>query len=512
MRKWYGGFLAAMSIEWKLIRRVLMSLTVLLVVVMTGAKPAAASGTETQLFLLNIDDGRQTVKIPVFEFKDASGVRIGFRVNQTEAKVSHGATGARIKVTRKSSYFKQNYSKVSVKKSLKLAPSKLVTVKVTAKNGSVYQAPLTVTAPKAPSIKSIKFNPSTVNIPGEILKTTIQVDTEESLTCTVKIKNSGKKLVYSGTVSAANANEFIFYWDGTASSDNKAGYSAGSGVSSGTYKLTASLTYQDGTKKRTVKKTKSFTVKRSSVATATAQTGTLDAETYKSSSWPWKVILTGSSRGDYLAEVICRQILTPTMTECERARAIYTYVSTHYHRWKNASESNATSEKIDTTSPQTKAAIKTYKKTTKAMTAAGRAVIDKTDAVFPQGFSNSRFTQIYIILSKQMGDCYYAAIGMETLLRHAGIEADILHNTFTNNYRHFWSAVRIDGNWYIADAGMEGRRYDEGAPFVASHFLRGKSTMTKIDDHILHSTIDPDPSKGYVALYAKISYKDYPGR
>ena len=207
--------------------------------------------------------------------------------------------------------------------------------------------------------------------------------------------------------------------------------------------------------------------------------------------------------------LICQKILNPNMTEYQRAKAIHKYCVLNFYRtpMNTLSAAKSISDKLDYTSEEAQARIKKYGKKVDKMIASGKAVVNNTD----NRELGSRLNRMITAMGKQTGDCLNMAYYMEALMRHAGLECDILYNDlpYGHELKHFWNTVKVDGVVYMCDARIENARLD-GNNVTFSHFLRGKNTMSKInaDDDLRYGTIC---STGhYRETYKTVSNTDYP--
>ena len=475
----------------------------LLLVIMAlgfGRTHAYAKETRQDLFTLYIKDAAQTKKLLVSEVDKDGAIRIETEAGETPLSLAANTTTAKVKVKEKTEYFLNNYAKVSVKKKVSLSDSatstRTINLKVKKKDGTVYKTTLTLAVPVKPSFESFELNAISLVFPGDTLSATVGVNCTQTLSSVFKISNSAGKTVYTAKVKTLPGEKMYFYWDGTAGTGNKAGLKAGETVPEGQYKLKVTVKYKLDGKSASVSKSKKFEVKA-------AQQGTESAAGYARNPWPWKVIVTGNKRADYLAEVVCRQILTPSMNEYTRCKSIYAWCVTHFTRESSSNKASTATYKIDVKSATAKEEMETYEKTVKAMVKAGTAIVNNQDSMSGGEANSGWYNKRVQGLTKQIGDCTTMAAMFECLCRHAGMECDIIENSLPDEdpEHHYWCVTKVDGKWYYNDPRMENARWSGSLQYT--HLLRGKVSLAK--EEARYGMI----KSKYKALYDQCEKKDY---
>ncbi len=471
----------------------------------TSTAETKAEAAGTRLFTVQISDGYTKTLVPVYETVSASGTA-SLKADIDALTVNPASKKVTAKIVKRSSHYKANYTSVSVTKKAALASasaSKKLTVKAVSASGTAYKCRITVTRPAEPAIASVTPKSKSVTL-GSRLSFTVKTTTKVPVKLVMKVTNGSATVLKKTAGSSTNENQkFIWYWDGK----NK----SGEYVQAGTYKVTAYLSYQNGKKTKTVKKSTKVTVTEKTTNTAD-NTAAADG-TKSSKTWDWKVMVTGDSTVDYLAEYICQQVLTPGMTEVQRAKALYTYSSTNWtslrtNTWNSAVKAGAKA-KIDISSSAAKKRIKAYKQQVDQMIAAGTAEVNTSGSV-TFAANNTKTAMVM-----RTGDCLNMARMYQVLCRHAGLDSDILQNGLAGSdpLHHFWNVVKIGSSWYECDPRMAFLR-KEG--FV--HFLRGTKFMESInlkegngtDDVRRYGSISSKAA--YQAVYKKVSKADCPGR
>lgn len=389
----------------------------------------------------------------------------------------------------------------------------------------------------APTIKNVTLDKTTFQPGNGVLRVQVDAECQESVKCKVRVLNAAGKTVYLNIAGTGKGPTFVGYWDGKASAGNKAGLTGGTYVSAGTYKVRAVLYYKlDGKIKFVQKELTVQTSEPKTVSTAaktvsaaakttekTAAKTTTKVKTVRepytppvkvsskilptvgAKSWDWVVQVTGNKQVDYLAELICQEILKPGMSEYMRCRRIYAWCVMHFTREGGKISASKTKYKFDLKSAEAKKAISAYKKQVKAMIKEKTAVVNTSDSQTPNGVYPGWFNKRLQGLGKQVGNCTEAAAMFECLCRHAGLECDIIENSLASSHplHHFWNVTRIDGKWYYNDARMENARL-YGRTYVRySMFLRGKVSLAQKE-----SRYGMIKSK-YKKLYIKCEPEDY---
>ncbi len=473
----------------------------------TGSTANQTAQTQTtagkRLFTVKLNDGYQTVRIPIYETADSTGRKI--LTAETSVWITNPAAGSvTAKIQSRTKYYRRNYTKVSVTKkgSLPAAGSiKNLKIKITASDGTKRTCRLQILRPAKPKVSKITPAAKTLTT-GNRVKFTIRTATKVPVTLSVRIAGSSGdtgEILRQEVGSSTNENQkFIWYWDGRNQSSEEA--------EPGTYKVTAVLSYTYGKKTKTAKKSTTITVEKAADS-GDSQSGSEGSSVF-SKNWDWQMMVTGDATVDYLAEYICQKVLNPGMSEIERAKALYGYCTVHCtpirkNTWSGAKAAGAKA-KINVTSAAAKKRIKAYRQEVEQWIASGKAVVNTSGSV---GFSPNR-TKTAMAL--ETGDCLNMARMYQVLCRHAGIDANILYNP---NYPHFWNTVQIAGVWYECDPRM-GYLRKEG--YV--HFLRGTEFMESVnikegnnaDDVRRYGTISS--GEKYQAAYKLVSKTDCPGR
>ena len=496
----------------------------LLMAVLLLPQRASYAATQQLLFNLLVKDGVTSKTVPVYEYTNGTSVKVKAAEGYRTLSFARSAAKARFYVRNKTAYFKNNYKSIKLMKKVTLTDKKTIKLYVTNNSGKKKTLKLTLTRPSAPKFTSLKLSRKSITTGSHVQTAAIKVNTKDGVTCTVKIFNSKSKLAAKTVLSGNTGDTYTYTWDGKAGSGNKLGLSAGSYVPAGKYKMTVYLRYKNGTKDKIIKKSVSFTVKAGSAASGTtaaaSAAGTTAASTVSNpvtsvvggKAWPWKVILIGDKRADYLAEYICQQVLTEKMTEVQRAKTLYGWCASHFTRKSGVNSMKAAAslpEKISITSAAAKAAINAYETQTKQMIKNGTAVVGGSDICN----SSSRISCIINVMNKQVGDCFNMAYMYEALCRHAGLNCDLLQNTLpVGGYpqKHCWNAVQVNGVWYECDARISNAR--GGKDY--SHCLRGKDYMEHANpgNGANDARVYDNIHKKHLELYAKVSNADCPGR
>ena len=369
--------------------------------------------------------------------------------------------------------------------------------------GLAFMLLFAMAACAAPVIKGITVDKTSFKPGSGTLRIQVDAECPENVKCQIKILNSSGKTVFTNVVGTGKGPSFVTYWDGKASSGNRAGLTAGTYVPKATYRVRAVLYYDENGASKYVKSQVKVKVKKAAAAAAAV---TADADEKKSGetqeettyvppakvsskttpvlgtkSWDWVVQVTGNKKVDYLAELICQEILKPGMTEYKRCKKIYAWCVMHFTREGGKISASKTKYKFDLKSATAKAAINAYKKQVKAMIKEGTALVNTSDSQTPNGVYTGWFNKRLQGLGKQVGNCTEAAAMFECLCRHAGLECDIIENSLpsSNPLHHFWNVTRIDGKWYYNDARMENARLYGRTKVRYTMFLRGKVSLAK---------------------------------
>ncbi len=448
-----------------------------LMVCMTLSAGVTVHAADTLLFNVLLNDGYSVKTIPVYQEADG---KIKAQKEYRTVYVNRASTAVTFKIKGKTAYFKSNFKKITVPKSVAVGTDVKAKFRVSDPQGNKKTFKIKIKKPAKPKIDSVVLGKTTYTPGTGNLNITVNTTVQEEVTCLYKVYNSKGKLVFSYTIGTGTGPVFKSYWDGTAKDGNKAGIKAGAYAPAGKYKIKVYLAYKNGNATKKVKKTETVTLKEAQVQAAAPAEVPVFTKT-----WDWTVILTGNKKADYLAEVICQEILKPGMTEYKRAKAIYKWCAQHFQRTGRGSGITVsnTAYKIDISSAEAKKAIKAYRKKTKAMIAAGTAVVNNKNAQAPEGGGTSWYNKRIQGMGKQVGDCTQAAAMFECLCRHAGLECDIIENSLplTNQLHHVWNVVKVDGVWYYSDSRLENSiNATNGTKKVKYRFfLKGKKVMAK---------------------------------
>jgi len=357
----------------------------------------------------------------------------------------------------------------------------------------------------APTISKVTLDKASFRPGSGVLRIQADAQCPESVKCKVRVLDSAGKTVFLNTAGSGTGPTFVTYWDGKASANNKAGLQSGAFAAAGTYKVRVVLYYRENGKLKHVKSETGVKVKAPKVAAVTAKSADSDdaaaekaeaaEETYVepakvsskilptvgAKSWDWVVQVTGNKKVDYLAELICQEILKPGMGEYMRCRRIYAWCVMHFTREGGKISASKTKYKFDLTSAEAKKAINAYKKQVRAMIREKTAVVNTSDSQTPNGVYGGWFNKRLQGLGKQVGNCTEAAAMFECLCRHAGLECDIIENSLPSSHplHHFWNVTRINGKWYYNDARMENARLYGRTTVRYTMFLRGKVSLAK---------------------------------
>ena len=451
------------------------------------------------LFNVVIRDSTAKYVVPIYEYNNGS-VKVGPAEEKSTVVTDRTSSSAKVKIRKKSDYYKTNYTSVSYPKTLQLTASQTVKIKVYNTAGKKKSFKLTVRRPSEPKLTSLTLSSTTTFVlRSGSLSVSMEGQIEQDVTGLIKVYNSNNKLVYKSRSVKGSSAPIVCYWDGCASADNTAGLQKGSYVPAGTYKVKAILKYNYGGANKSVSKTVSFRVEDPQV---NSKGETVSSVPEFKKVWPWVVTVTGYRKVDYLAELVCQQILKPKMTEYQRCRAIYKWCELHFTREGGNRWPSNTAWKYDITSKEATAAIDAYRKTVRKMIKKGTAVINKVDHSAPNGGGTSWKNKRLRCLGKQIGNCTDSAAMFECLCRHAGLECDIIETSYTGSLHHVWNVVKVDGKWFHCDSEVESLRlYGRTNPRFTL-FLRGKTLGAKEKRYASIVKKDKD-------LYKLIAAKDY---
>lgn len=454
------------------------------------------------LFNIVIKDGVSKHTVPVYEFNNTS-IQVGPAADKATVVTDRSSTAAKVLIRKKSEYYKANYIKMSYKKSLTLTDSQ--EVKFTVKNlaGKNKSFRLTVRRPSEPKLTTITLSSTTTfMLRSGSLSVSLDGAIEQEVTGLIKIYNSKNKLVYKSKSVKGSSGPIVCYWDGCASNDNTAGLKKGDYVPAGTYTIKAYLKYTYGGVKKTATKTVSFLVEDPQTDSDGQKTSSVPEFT---KTWPWVVTVTGNRKVDYLAELICQQILKPRMSEFQRCKAIYKWCELHFTREGGNRWPETTKWKYDISSKDADEAIRLYRKKVLKMIRKGTAVVNTVDHSAPNGGGTTWMNKRLRGLGKQIGNCTDSAAMFECLCRHAGLECDIIETSYTGSLHHVWNVVKVDGKWFHCDSEVEHLRLYGRTAARYTLFLRGKVLAKK--EHRYGKIVKKD--KDLYKLIADLDYKSY---
>ena len=477
------------------------------------------AATAKRLFSLVVNDGFVEQTIPVYRYTSGNSSYVAAKKSLRTFYVYAGSKSVSVKITGKTALYKKLYKSLTYKKKAALSATTSLNYTVKSRNGKKETFQLKLLRPSMPKVTSLSVSPnsSTGFTPGNYNRMSVKLKTSAKVAVKTyfKITNSNGKLVYTKVLGTKKSASFTDYWDGRPSAKNAAGLSASDYVPAGRYTLTAWLQYQVGGRNKYIKKSVPVTVKgQSSSENGGDKKDEKPANSsFQAKNWNWTVQLSGDDTLDYLAEVVCQQVLTNSMSEVERAKALYTWYGKNivYKRGSAPSSKDGQKSYMDVTSESAKAAIAAYGKQADAMIAQGRAVVNVKDNLYPtKGYSVSRKISVSTWnLVKRYGDCIVMAGTYETLLRHAGISADLILNTLKSGEspgRHCWNIVKIGGKYYYADANQITNSYETSGHLGYTFFLGGTDTFYQ---YKLYSTVQTNVT---LVKPSQVSKKDCPGK
>ena len=453
----------------------LLAFLVLTVVWSFGAKAAT---TARGLYTLVLSDGYTSQKVPVYEYKTGNTITIAPGKNARTIYVNRASKKITVRLSSTTDYFKENYKSVGYSKSIKISSKKNTTIKAVAKSGKKYSAKILLTKIKQPAIASLKLDRTSMTEGTNKVTFTAKTRTYEPTLCSVTITNSAGKAVYKADLGNSKSTSFSGTWDG------KANQGSNSYVPAGKYKIRVTLRYLYGNKYKFKGKSKTVTVsapaepKTTTAAAPAAASSVTSKVSSFTKTWPWKITLTGDDTTDYLAEYVCQKVLTPGMTEIQRARALYLWASGTFTRTYDAPSNHKEIIPVSTTAAKNEIAI--YGRQADALIAAGKAVINNANTLSTnaaRGHSN-RFKYSIQGISKQVGSCAHFAFMYEVLCRHAGLTADMLENNQPEEsgyVHHYWNAVKIGNYYYWCDGRIEKPCNNNKGGTI--FFLRGKDFL-----------------------------------
>lgn len=260
----------------------------------------------------------------------------------------------------------------------------------------------------------------------------------------LRILNSGGQYVFKKTYAVSGTGFLRYKWNGKASKGNEAGVKAGSYVKSGTYRAEVSLLYREneGTPSyQPLVKTKSFKVSKK------ASKGTKGLA--KANEIPH---LTGYKNIDYIAEKMVKSAgVLPTMTEDQKVKRIYHYMTTHF---KHVHYSSKEKYKIYYSVKKHKKEISAYRK--KSTSAASRG-----ELVY-----NYAYPGIQWNMQRRIGVCNDHAAIFALLCNHVGVDAGTCSGYYKNRdgslAGHTWNYAVVNGKKWYYDIDVEIQNYGKG--------------------------------------------------
>ena len=503
----------------------LLAFLVLTVVWSFGAKAAT---TARGLYTLILSDGYTSQKVPVYEYKTGNTITIAPGKNARTIYVNRASKKITVKLSSTTAYFKENYKAAGYSKSIKISSKKNTTIKAVAKSGKKYSAKILLTKIKQPAIASLSLNRTAMTEGSNTVTFTAKTRTYEQTLCSVTITDSSGKAVYKADLGNSKSTSYSGTWDG------KANQGSTSYVPAGKYKIKVTLRYLYGNEYKFKSKSKTVTVSapaapKTTTAAAPAAPKTTTAAapaaaasvTSKVSSftktWPWKITLTGDDTTDYLAEYVCQKVLTPGMTEIQRARALYLWASGTFTRTYDEPSNHKEIIPVSTTAAKNEIAV--YGKQADTLIASGKAVINNANTLSTnaaKGHTN-RFKYAIQGISKQVGSCAHFAFMYEILCRHAGLTADMLENNQpeeSGSVHHYWNAVKIGNYYYWCDGRIEKPCNNNKGGTI--FFLRGKDFLkNKSYGQTFERCGNINKGKNYeryMVIFNQIPAADCPGR
>lgn len=297
----------------------------------------------------------------------------------------------------------------------------------------------------------------------------------------VKIYNKSGKLVASS--GKLVGNQTAWTWDCTAAAGNKAGLPTAELVPKGSYRARITAKFHYKKRSYTHRKYLWIKVRKKAEGAAPPDTGLIPQN-----SWPWQVYLTGKDEVDFLADVVCQQVLTPSMSEYERAKALFLWTQKnlpHVAGWGSGTL------KIDPSSPQVRTALASYR--ARSHSSVGETVYESIAGI------NSRAA--YNGIRYQKGDCLIHSGTLQALFLHAGLPSEVLENGRKSGHgHHYWNTVRIGGKWFECDSDAYAGRDS------LNRFLLGRKTTKK-----MFSYKPLADRESYRTAYYLVSKKNYPG-
>ncbi len=453
------------------------------------AVPARAATTH-RLFVATISDGTVKEKVPVYEVRSNSSIRVVPATTKRVLTMFAGARTATVTVTGKTAYYNRRYKTLAWNRSRTLSSKTMVWFRLTGKSGKTYRTYVTLKRPAMPKLQWIRFSDGgekgTVTR-GNPVKVYVNASSTMQTAVCWKIFKNGKEVYKSGwTWGSGSGWTGKYIWEGKPSKGNAAGLSSTAYVPAGVYEIRGYLCYPVGGTAKYYRIAKKLTVVKPESSQKV---------------WNWTVYLSGDDTCDYLAEKVCQSVLEPGMTQIQRAKKLYHWCN----RIKYVSGNDFSGRKYvyDISSAAAKARIAAYGKKADQMVAAGKAKVD-CGWTYCENMPAIGIKYTKMGLSQLQGDCLLMSLTYKLLCRHAGIKAFVLENSLPAGGKghHFWNVVQIGSRYYMADINMTTGRtnYD--------FFLRGR---TFTDQYATYKKIASSHAI-YQTLYKKVSLTDCPGR
>ena len=157
-------------------------------------------------------------------------------------------------------------------------------------------------------------------------------------TCRVRLRilNSDGKAVYQKLWTIKKSGSKTVKWTGKASTGNKAGVTAGTYVEGGFYKAEVAVRYQatgSTSWKSAAKQSRTFIIAEHNANSGNDTTGSGTTSSGNITSTGTSIpVYTGNKYIDYIAEqMITEAGITSDMTDDEKVKLIYHYMTTHFH-------------------------------------------------------------------------------------------------------------------------------------------------------------------------------------
>ena len=479
------------------IKRLSGMVLLILAVLMLFPVSAQASKVRRLCYVTVAADGNgETQKIPLYEYSSKTKTSVAFKKSKRSVSLSPEVKKLTIRVSGKTSWFKKNYKSVSCAKELVLKKTKILRLKVRNNKGKLYRP-------------AIRFGMAASDSRRDSQSQTVSQDQKDQ---TVSQNQTGQTAAQAQNTRGDSGDQTDLSAE-IQSPDGQTDAASSEAGQPDIKVLTDATSAQAGTDSGSSDSSASAD-NGSSEGTASAESGSADGGSTQDggsalsgtqADWPWTMTVTGNSSIDYVAELICREVLTPDMTQIRRAKALHDYIAVHY-TYGSISGWDSKKDVYDLTSSKHKKAIKAYAKKTEALLKAQKAVKQVNDA-YLSGSNSGLWLRIALEgMNNQIGDCYVIGNNYEVLCRHAGIDADILeHAEMGQAGHHYWNAVKIGKKYYMVDVDRPVQAGGSMLGYV--FFLRGTKFMAKTAPY---QTLNS--SETYSALMEKMSKTDCKGR